>query len=48
MHTICLRMIRNAWHFYNAFVSVFKVASVLRCSHFNSELLCSTGLTNGN
>ncbi|AVF95310.1 DUF3265 domain-containing protein [Vibrio diabolicus] len=23
--TNCLRVIRNAWHFYNAFVLVFKV-----------------------
>ncbi|CAH7086243.1 hypothetical protein VCHA40P240_10362 [Vibrio chagasii] len=36
MLTICLRVIRNAWHFYYALRLVFKVvaaALVLRCSH---------------
>ncbi|EDM57324.1 conserved hypothetical protein [Vibrio parahaemolyticus AQ3810] len=39
--TICLRVIRNAWHFYYALSLVFKViaaASVLRCSHLNRAL----------
>lgn len=37
--TDCLRGIRNAWHFYYALVSVFKVVygpSVLRCLPLNS------------
>ncbi|ELJ8842066.1 DUF3265 domain-containing protein [Vibrio parahaemolyticus] len=39
--TICLRVIRNAWHFYYALVLVIKVVaetSVLRCSHLNRAL----------
>ena len=39
--TICLRVIRNAWHFRYALRLVFKVvaeASVLRCSHLNRAL----------
>ncbi|MBE5186998.1 DUF3265 domain-containing protein [Vibrio parahaemolyticus] len=39
--TNCLRVIRNAWHFYYALVLVFKVdaaTSVLRCSHLNRAL----------
>ncbi len=39
--TNCLRVIRNAWHFYYALCLVFKVAcggSVLRCSHLNRAL----------
>ncbi|EGQ7644191.1 DUF3265 domain-containing protein [Vibrio cholerae] len=41
--TNCLRVIRNAWHFYHALRLVFKVAcggSVLRCSHLNRALCC--------
>ncbi|EKO5172178.1 TPA: DUF3265 domain-containing protein [Vibrio vulnificus] len=39
--TNCLRVIRNAWHFYYALRSVVKVvcgSSVLRCSHLNRAL----------
>ncbi len=46
--TICLRVIRNAWHFYHALCLVFKVAcgsSVLRCSHLNRALGLKGGLS---
>ncbi|NGZ65075.1 DUF3265 domain-containing protein [Vibrio aestuarianus subsp. cardii] len=33
--TICLRVIRNAWHFYCALVLVFKVV----CGSFSIALL---------
>ncbi|OQP99854.1 hypothetical protein BK412_25810 [Vibrio campbellii] len=33
--TICLRVIRNAWHFYHALVLVFKVL----CGNFGIALL---------
>ncbi|NAW57525.1 DUF3265 domain-containing protein [Vibrio sp. V38_P2S17PM301] len=33
--TICLRVIRNAWHFYHALVLVFKVL----CGSFGIALL---------
>ncbi|AUW38189.1 DUF3265 domain-containing protein [Vibrio harveyi] len=36
MLTNCLRVIRNAWHFYYALRLVFK--AVLRCSHLNRAL----------
>ncbi|EHH2451667.1 DUF3265 domain-containing protein [Vibrio vulnificus] len=36
MHlTICLRVIRNAWHFHNALLLVFKVV----CGGIGSALL---------
>ncbi|MBE3871791.1 DUF3265 domain-containing protein [Vibrio parahaemolyticus] len=42
MITICLRVIRNAWHFCYALRLVFKVVCggfVLRCSHLNRALV---------
>ncbi|TKF08213.1 DUF3265 domain-containing protein [Vibrio kanaloae] len=33
--TICLRVIRNAWHFYHALLFVFKVV----CGNFGIALL---------
>ncbi|CAH7258577.1 hypothetical protein VCHA52P453_490006 [Vibrio chagasii] len=35
IHTICLRVIRNAWHFYYALRLVFKVV----CGNFAIALL---------
>ncbi|NOI02361.1 DUF3265 domain-containing protein [Vibrio kanaloae] len=43
MHTICLRGIRNAWHFHYALVLVIKVVCgdfVLRCSLLSLALVC--------
>ncbi|HCM1327521.1 DUF3265 domain-containing protein [Vibrio parahaemolyticus] len=40
--TNCLRVIRNAWHFYYALGLVIKVVCrniVLRCSHLNRALV---------
>ncbi|PSW76385.1 DUF3265 domain-containing protein [Photobacterium angustum] len=41
MHTNCLRVIRNAWHFYYALVLVVKVlcgSFGIRASHLNKAL----------
>ncbi|TMO49024.1 DUF3265 domain-containing protein [Pseudoalteromonas ruthenica] len=35
IHTICLRVIRNAWHFYYALILVVKVV----CGSFGIVLL---------
>ncbi|MBM5273018.1 DUF3265 domain-containing protein, partial [Vibrio parahaemolyticus] len=40
LHTNCLRVIRNAWHFYYALRLVFKVV----CGSFDIALLTLTGL----
>ncbi|HBC3370732.1 TPA: DUF3265 domain-containing protein [Vibrio vulnificus] len=49
MHlTNCLRVIRNAWHFYYALRLVIKVACgniVMACSHLN-RALCARGNPN--
>ncbi|NNN82280.1 DUF3265 domain-containing protein [Vibrio sp. 11-4(1)] len=40
--TNCLRVIRNAWHFYYALISVFKVLCGgfgIACSHLNRALV---------
>ncbi|HBH7918797.1 TPA: DUF3265 domain-containing protein [Vibrio parahaemolyticus] len=41
--TNCLRVIRNAWHFYHALILVIKVVCrniVLRCSPLKRALYC--------